>query len=141
MGTGPGYRGRRLEGEIAEEVVDFLQVVLGNTVGIFRIGCLADQDQRVCPVGAADIAIAEHGAEGKDRVQRPVLELVHHGRRMADGDVQGQVLLLFEEAADAALEVTFVNGVGRADADFLAYVGDDWMSCRAASSSETKRWA
>ena len=108
-----------LEGEIAEEVVDFLQVVLGNAVGIFRIGCLADQDQRVCPVGAADIAIAEHGAEGKDRVQRPVLELVHHGRRMADGDVQGQVLLLFEEAADAALEVTFVNSVSRADADFL----------------------
>lgn len=54
-----------LEGEIAEEVVDFLQVVLGNAVGIFRIDCLADQDQRVRPVGAADIAVAEHGAEGK----------------------------------------------------------------------------
>ena len=108
-----------LEGEITEQVVDFLQVVLADAAGVFCIAGLADQDQGIRPVRLADIAVAEHGAEGKDCVQRPVLELAHHRFRMADGDVQGHAFLFFQETADTALQVTFIDGVGRADADLL----------------------
>ena len=70
VGTGPDVEAHALEGEIAEEVVDF-QVVLLKCRWHIPYWLLGRPDQRVCPVGAADIAIAEHGAEGKDRVQRP----------------------------------------------------------------------